>query len=232
MDNISAYFENISILTFAVVFFFGILVSFTPCVYPLIPIIAGVIGATKESSKLKNFFLSLCYVAGLALTFSVLGLVAGLTGRLFGQVQSSPVAHLIVGGIIIVFALSMMGVFPLPVFLLNRAGAGRVTKGGNFVSVFFMGAASGLIAAPCATPALGAVLAYVASTQNAFMGFLLLFTFASGLGLLLVIVGTFSGIIAAMPRSARWLAIVEKAIGILMIVIGCYFIFKAGTLSV
>ena len=223
---------NITFITFVVVFLGGVMTSFTPCAYPLIPIIAGVVGSSREQSKLRNFILSLCYVLGMAITFSILGIVAALTGRFFGQVQSSPVAHLIVGSVIIIFALSLLNVIHLPVFLLNRMGAGKAIKGGRLFPAFFMGITSGLIAAPCATAVLGAVLAYAASTQNAILGFSLLFTFAIGLGTLLIVVGTFTGVLAGLSGVSKWMKIVEKIMAFAMIALGCYFIFKAGALSV
>lgn len=139
---------------------------------------------------------------------------------------------MVVGGVIIIFALSLLDVIHLPIFLLNRMGSGKAVKGGAMFPAFFMGITSGLIAAPCATAVLGAVLAYAASTQNAILGFSLLFTFAIGLGTLLIIIGTFTGVLAAMPRSSGWMKIVEKAMAFAMIALGCYFIFKAGVLSV
>ena len=130
MENIQDYLVDISLMTYIIVLAAGILTSFTPCIYQLIPILTGVIGASKERSKLKNFYLSITYVAGMAVTFSGLGITAALTGRLFGQIQTSYVAHLIVGNILIFFALALLNIISLPVFLLNRIGAGKVIKGG------------------------------------------------------------------------------------------------------
>lgn len=233
MENITFYLENISIITFLVVFIGGVATSFTPCVYPLIPVVIGVIGATKESSKTRNLMLSLSYVLGMALTFSVLGMIAALSGKFFGQIQSNPVAHLIVGNFMILFGLAMVGVIPLPVFLLNRVGVGKVTKRGNALSVFFMGVVSGFVAAPCTVAVLGALLAFVATTQNVVMGFSLLFVFAIGLGTLLVIVGTFTGILTAMSgANKKWMTVLEKVFAFGMILLGEYFIFRAGYLSI
>ncbi len=232
MENIAVYLDNITIITFIVVFAGGVITSFTPCVYPLIPIIIGVIGSSREQSKARNFLLSLFYVLGMAVTFSVLGILAALTGRLFGQIQANPMAHVAVGGIIIIFALALLDVIHLPVFLINRIGAGKVTSGGRVISVFFMGIASGLVAAPCTTAIIGALLAYVASTQNVLLGFSLLFVFAVGLGAILIIVGTFTGILAALPKSGRLMNSIQKVMAFTMIALGCYFIFRGGVLSV
>lgn len=155
-----------------------------------------------------------------------------MTGRLFGQVQSSALAHIIVGGIIILFGLALLNVIPLPTFLLSRAGAGKVRKGGKIFPAFLMGVASGFVAAPCTVAVLGALLAYVATTQNIVFGFTLLFTFAIGLGTLLTLIGTFTGILASLPKLERWMRIIQRALAFAMIILGGYFIFKAGLLSI
>ena len=213
------------------VFVAGVATSFTPCVYPLIPMIMGIIGASQEKSRLRNFVLSLSYCLGLALTFSLLGLIAALSGSLFGRLQTSPVAHLIVGAVIILFGLSLLDVIRLPTFLLNRIGMGRINKSASLLGVFVMGAVSGLVAAPCTVAVLGAVLTYVATTRNAFVGFSLLFTFAAGLSTLLIIAGTFSGILSGLTRSGKWTLVIQKALAWALIFLGEYFIFKAGSLS-
>ncbi len=232
MENISYYLTNISVLTYIIIFIGGVATSFTPCVYPLIPIIIGVIGATKQKSKLKNFIMALSYCTGMAITFSALGVFAALTGKLFGQLQSSPLAHLIVGNVIILFGLAQFDIVRLPTFLLNRAGAGKVIKGTTPPAAFLMGLASGFIAAPCTAAVLGALLTFVTTKQNIFLGFSLLFTFAMGLGTLLIIIGMFTGVLATIKKSEKIMRIAQNIIGFSMILLGEYFIFKAGMLSI
>ena len=217
-------------MNYFTVFLAGVATSFTPCVYPLIPIIVGVIGSTKENSPRRNFTLSFTYILGVALTFSSLGLVAALTGKVFGQIQTNPVAHLIVGCVIILFALALLDIITLPTFFLSRIGAGKVNRGGSLASVFLMGVTSGFVVAPCTTAVLGTVLAYVASKQNLIFGFTLLFTFALGLGTLLVVIGTFTGVLKILPKSDKWMGVVQKGIAWAMIALGGYFIFKAWSL--
>lgn len=231
MTNVPDYLTNISFATYLVVYLGGLATSITPCVYPLIPIIAGTIGSSQEKSRLKSFVLSLLYVLGMACTFSILGVLAAMTGKIFGQIQSSPLAHLIVGNVIILFGLALLDVIPMPVFLLSRAGAGKVMKGGSNLSVFFMGAISGLIAAPCTAAVLGALLAYVASKQNVAIGFTLMFTFALGVGSFLVLIGTFTGILTGFKKSERLAQILQKIMALAMIIVGEYFVFKAGMLN-
>jgi len=218
-------------MTYIVVFLGGVAASFTPCVYPLVPIIIGVIGSQQEKSKKRNFVLSFSYVLGIAVTFSILGTIAAATGKMFGQMQTSPIAHLIVGNIIILFGLALLDVIHLPTFLLTRVGAGKIIKGKSIFPVFLMGAASGLISAPCTAAVLGALLAFVASTQNIALGFSLLFVFAIGLGTLLVIIGTFTGAVMALRKLDKWMHIFQKIIAFGMIALGEYFIYRAGILS-
>ena len=232
MENLSSYFTDISIVTYLVVFLGGVAASFTPCVYPLIPIIIGVIGASGETSRVRGFILSLSYVFGIAITFSILGVFAAATGKLFGELQSSPVGHLIVGNIMILFGLVLLDVIHMPTFLLSKLGAGKVRKGGSIYSVIFMGIASGFVAAPCTAAVLGVLLTFVATTQSIALGFSLLFVFAIGLGTLLIIVGTFTGIVVNMKFLNRWMPVMQKVIAFGMILLGEYYIFRAGFLSI
>lgn len=203
----------------------GVLVSFSPCVYPLLPITIGFIGASSQKDKWHSFLLSLIYVLGMAITYSILGLFAGLTGKLFGQISSSPISFFVIGNICIVFGLSMLGVFEmhLPNFFLNRSRNPK-TK----LSVFVLGLTSGLIVGPCTAPVLGGILVYVATKQNIFYSILLLFSFAYGMGFLLILAGTFSGLLANLPKSGKWMYTLEKFGGILLILAGEYFLVNMG----
>lgn len=204
----------------------GVLVSFSPCVYPLLPITIGYIGSSSQKDKFHAFLLSLIYVLGMAMTYSILGVFASLTGKIFGQISSHPASYFIIGNICIVFGLSMLGLFELhmPEFFLNKMMKKRKSK----LSVFLLGVTSGLIVGPCTAPVLGATLVYVATKQNLFYGVFLLFSFAYGMGALLILAGTFSGILVNLPKSGRWMYTVEKIGGILLILAGEYFLILMG----
>jgi thiol:disulfide interchange protein DsbD len=208
---------------FFVAFLGGVAMSFTPCVYPLIPVSVGYIGASASGSKIKGLFLSLSYVTGMALTYSLLGLAAVLTGTIFGRISSHPLAYLAAGLLIILFGLSMLDVFTLslPIF---KAPA---LKQKNYLGAFLLGLGSGLLVSPCLTPALGAILTYLATKKNLFYGALLLFSFAYGLGLIVILAGTFSGLLAGLPKSGKWMIYVKKACALVLIFAGVYFIFIA-----
>ena len=205
----------------------GLLTSFTPCVYPIIPILVGYVGAKSEKSKRRGFILSLLFVLGLSITYSILGAVASLTGTMFGQIQSSPWAYLIIGNIILLLGLSMLDVYQirLPQFLQGR-GLKQSKKG--FLGSLSLGFASGFIAAPCTVPVSGVLLAYVASQQNIAFGVLLLFVFSLGMGTLLIIAGTFTGILSALPKSGKWMVIIKKGLGWLILITAEYFLIQAG----
>jgi thiol:disulfide interchange protein DsbD len=206
---------------FVLVFLGGITLSFTPCVYPLIPVTASYIGITAGGSKLKGLALSLLYVTGIAITYACLGLVASLTGKLFGMVSVHPVTRIAVGVIFVLFGLSMFKVFavyfPQAVPLRNRGHKGYFT-------ILLLGLTSGLIASPCVAPALGAILVFIAGTRNLVYGITLLLAFAYGLGLSLILVGTFSTMILHLPRSGRWMMLVERVSASVLVAFGVYFI--------
>ena len=209
-------------LDYLLAFFGGVLISLTPCVYPLIPITVGYIGVNSASSKLKGLFLSLFYVTGMALTFATLGLIASLTGKIFGSISSHPITYITVGVIILIFGLSMLDVFTF--FLPNFIRLPKFKKG-DYFSIFILGLVSGLVVGPCLTPALGAILAYLATKQNIFYGATLLFTFAYGMGLIFILMGTFSGVFLGIPKLNKWMGYIKKFVGVLIILMGIYFIF-------
>jgi len=206
---------------YAIAFFAGILISFTPCVYPLIPVSAAYIGARGNGSKLKGLALSLTYVFGIAVTYSALGLSASLTGKLFGTISSHPLTYIIVGLIIIASGLFMLDVFTIS--LPNLVTLPRLKKK-NYVSAFFLGLASWLLVGPCTTPALGAILAYLAAKKNIIYGATLLFSFAFGMGFILILAGTFSSLFLSFPKSGKWMVYVKKACALILLGMGVYFV--------
>ena len=203
----------------------GVLTSFTPCLYPVIPILLTHIGASCAGSRMKGFLSSIFFVIGLAITYSALGVIASLTGQMFGEVQSSPWAYLAIANIILLLGLSMLDVYTirLPQFLLPK---GRQKKG--LLGTLLLGFASGFIAAPCTTPVLGVLLVYVGSKQNIIFGFSLLFVFSLGMGTLLIIIGTFTGLLTSLPKSGKWMVQIRRAMGWGMIILAEYFLIQAG----
>lgn len=224
--NIEQLIQQNPALAFIAVFLAGVAVSFTPCVYPVIPFTLGYIGARSVGQRWRGFFLSLVYVLGMAITYAVLGAVASLSGKLFGGVGSSPVTYIVIANISLLLGLSMLGVFELP--QISFTGSSHPGKKKGIFGVFMVGVFSGLIVGPCTAPVLASVLVYVGTKQNILYGFSLLFVFGYGVGFLLILLGTFAGLLSSLPKSGRWLETVKKAFGWLLILAAEYFLIKAG----
>ena len=217
------------ILALGALFAAGVLTSLTPCVYPMIPITVSVIAgpAQKNQSRRGTIGLTLTYATGLAMLYALLGLVAGLSGTLFGSVSASPWALFMIGNLLLLFALAMLDVLPVPVPRRLLAWAAE-QKGGSYGAVFLLGAASGVVTAPCGAPAFAVVLTWVAATQAGLMGFVYLFVFSIGMMALVIAVGLFSGTIAVLPRSGKWLVWVKRFAAVLMIGMAEYFFIRTG----
>lgn len=209
-------------------FLAGIAVSFSPCVYPLVPVTLSFIGVRAGSSRVKGLLLSLVYVLGLAITYSILGLFASLTGRLFGAVASHPISFLIIGNACIIAGLSFLDVININFMGIRLVN--KIKRTGGYFPSFLLGLASGLVAGPCTAPVLGAILLIVASKQNILYGASLLFVFAYGMGFLLILTGTFGVVFLNLLKTEIWLTRIKKFSGFLLLGIGEYFIIQAGRL--
>ncbi len=179
----------------------GVVVSFSPCVYPLLPITLAFIGVEAGLSRLKGFLLSLVYVFGLAITYSALGLVAALSGSLFGRISTHPLSYFVIANACIIWGLSFLDVININFFGLSLQN--KIKTRGGFFSAFLLGLVSGLAVGPCVAPALGTILVYAASKQNIIYGASLLFVFAYGMGFLLILAGTFSAASFSLRSGAR-----------------------------
>ncbi len=201
------------LLTFLLIFVTGIGASFTPCVYPIIPITVAVFGAKEAQSTAEAFLLSLVFVFGMAVTYTVLGVSAALAGGLFGAALQSFWLILAFAVLFVGLGLSMLGLFEmrLPTGLQTRlASAGRT----GFAGAFAMGLACGIIAAPCVGPILSGALLYIAERQDPLLGSALMATFAFGMGLLFLVLGTFSSLIHRLPSSGAWMEVVKAVFAI------------------
>ena len=217
-------------LAFPLLFGAGLATSLTPCVYPMIPITAGILGGAGSAgvSRGRAVRRSLTYALGLALVYSALGLVAGLTGTLFGTVSSSPWALLLMGNLLLVFGLALLDVFTVnaPARLSGWAAG---LAGGSYRGAFLLGATSGLVAAPCTAPAFAAVLTFVAATGSGWRGFAYLLVFSLGLTTLLVAVGISSAALAALPKAGAWTQWIRRAAGVLLLVMAEYYFVRTGS---
>jgi len=196
--------------------------NLTPCVYPLIPITVSYFGGRNSSGRGALFAHGACYVGGLAITNSALGVAAALTGGLMGALLQNPLVLGAVAVILVGFAASMFGLWELRMpYWLTQAAA--KSHAGYFGSVF-MGITLGVVAAPCIGPFVLGLLTWVASLGNPMMGFLVFFTLSLGLGLPLFILGIFSGQLEKLPRSGTWMLWVRRLMGWVLVGMAAYFI--------
>ena len=216
------------LLALALLFGAGVLTSLTPCIYPMIPITVGIISGTAgdESPRWRTVGLTTAYVLGLALLYAVAGLVAGLSGQLFGTIAASVWARLLMAGLLGLFGLAMLDVVPVAAPRRLVAWAGSL-GGGSYPAVFLLGATSGLVAAPCGAPAFAAVLTWVSTTGSAWLGFLYLFVFSLGMTALLFVAGVSAGAAGRLPPAGSWTGWVKKIAGVLILGMSLYYVYLA-----
>ena len=205
------------------VFVLGLLLSLTPCIYPMVPITVGILQTHKSNSVWYSFLLSSIYTAGIATTFALLGLMAAFTGQMIGQFLANPFVIIGIIGVLTYLAGSMFGWYEMytPRFLANNKVS---VKGGSYLSIFLFGAASGCVASPCISPGLILLLTIVSTLGNTFLGFVLLFVFGVGLSMPLLIIGTFSSSLQVLPNAGMWMVEVKKFFGFLLLGMNFYFL--------
>jgi len=202
------------------VFFAGLALNLTPCVFPLIPITIGFFTQQTKDRKGSTFPLALAYVLGIALTYSVLGVLAALSGAIFGSALQSPWVVGLIVVVLLLLATSMFGLWELRVpTWAQKASGGRTGVFGALI----MGLVMGFIAAPCIGPFVVGLLTYVGQRGDPIIGFVLFFTLAAGLGLPYLILGTFTGAINKLPASGMWMIGVRRVFGVILIAMAAYF---------
>lgn len=213
-----------SLLVFGLIFFLGFLTSLTPCVYPVIPIVMGYIGTRSGNKKLKGLYLSIFFVLGLAIVYSVLGVVAAMSGSMMGATFQKPAVVIAISAIFVIMGLSLAGLFeiPIPSSISSKAQSGGGKS--EVIGALIVGGVSGIIAAPCVGPVLLALLSWISQTKDIFLGFLLTFIFSLGMGIIFLIVGTFSGVVTAMPKGGKWMDYIKYFFAILLIAGGIYIV--------
>ncbi len=235
-DQLSAHIEGASMPVALGIFFLGgVLASLTPCVYPMIPIVIAYMGGAETAAvasgadaagrRRRVVMRAVAYVLGMSVVYTILGIVAAMLGKTFGAMTQTFWAYAVVALVLIVFGLGLFGLFEIrvPSFIMNRVGTGpRQGLGGALV----MGATSGIVAAPCAAPIVFPLLALVGQGGAVLFGTLGMFVFSLGLGLLFLLLGIFSGMAASMPRPGPWMVTLKKVVGVLMIVLGVFFLYK------
>ncbi|CAB1057354.1 Cytochrome c-type biogenesis protein DsbD, protein-disulfide reductase (EC [Olavius sp. associated proteobacterium Delta 1] len=200
----------------------GIALNLTPCVYPLIPITVSYFGGRTGESQRKLLIHGVCYIGGLSVTNSLLGVTAALTGGLMGAMLQSPIVLGTVAAIMVFFASSLLGFWELRLpYGLTQAASKSYS--GYFGSLF-MGITLGVVAAPCIGPFVLGLLTWVAGMGNPWLGFLIFFTLSIGLGLPLFFLAMFSGKLDKLPRSGEWMVWIRKLMGWVLMGMAAYFI--------
>lgn len=217
--------SNSLILSFLLVFLAGFLTSFTPCIFPMIPITLSILGhGADKRTRSKNFLLSLSYVHGIALTYATLGLIAASGGFLFGSLLGNPYILSFICIVMLFMSLSMFGLFEiqLPSFFRNKFTNKKTDT--NYTGAFISGLFAGLVASPCVGPILVTLLTYVSTQKNLLLGFFLLFTYAMGLGLIFLFLGLSNEFLKFLPRSGGWMNNVKYFFAFLMLASFYYYL--------
>lgn len=205
------------------IFLLGILMSFTPCIYPMIPITIGILQSSAQNSVIRSILAALFYTVGIAATFAVLGLLAATGGAQFGHLLSEPLVILLLVIFLAYFGFAMLGLYELRLPSFMQRGPDGV-KSNSLGSVFIFGILSGTVASPCLSPGLVLLLSIAATIGSKFIGFLYLFTFGVGLCVPLLIIGFFSNSMSLLPRAGMWMVEVKRIFGVLLIAMCFYYL--------
>jgi thiol:disulfide interchange protein DsbD len=209
--------------TFITIFFIGLALNLTPCVYPMLTVTVSIFGNQTDTNTLRVFSKALVYVLGIASMYSVLGVLAALSGGLFGSALQSPWVLFGIGALLFGLALSSFGLYEitLPYWLTKRLGG---TQSTGFIGVYISGLVVGVFAAPCIGPPVIALLAFVGTKGDVFFGFWSFFILSLGLGLPYLILGTFSGLLNKLPRSGVWMIWVKQLFGVVLVGVALFYI--------
>jgi thiol:disulfide interchange protein DsbD len=231
-DTLSQMLSGDNLLWTLVIFFgLGVGLALTPCVFPMYPILSGIIvGQGEKLSTGKAFTLSMVYVQGMAITYSLLGLVVASAGMKYQAALQHPAVLIVLAVLFFVLSLSMFGLYDLKLpsrwqEKMNRFSNNQ--KGGNIAGVFIMGIISGLVASPCTTAPLSGALVYVAQTGDLMQGFLALYVLSMGMGLPLLIIGSSGG--KLLPRAGAWMDVIKTVFGFLLIAVSIVMLGRIWT---
>jgi len=234
-SNITSQFGS-PLTALPLIFLAGVLTSLNPCIYPMIPITAAIVGGQTvgdtKPPRWRTVLLTFAYVGGLAAVYSTLGVIAGVTGTLFGTISTNPWLYFAMANVLVIAALAMLDVIPvrLPAALTQRAATAGTA--GRASGAFIMGAMSGLVAAPCGAPVMAAILTWVGSQGSPALGFVYLLVFSLGMCTLLVVVGLSSGALSRLPRAGDWMIWIKRLFAVLMLAVAEYYLIEMGKLLI
>jgi len=219
-----------------VAFFFGagLLLALTPCVFPMIPILSGIIvGRGHHITKMHGFLLSLAYVLGMALTYAAVGVAAGLSGSLLSTALQTPLVLGSFAAVFVLLSLSMFGFYELqlPSALQSKlSGTSNKLHGGHLSGVFVMGALSAIIVSPCVAAPMAGALLYISQTHDAVLGGMALFAMALGMGVPLLLIGASAG--ALLPKAGAWMEGIKNIFGVMMLAVAIWLVSSLLPLTV
>lgn len=235
-SGISTQLSDSPIIAVMLLFAAGVLTSLTPCIYPMIPITAAIVGGQSADGsaapRSRTILLTFAYVIGLAVVYATLGVIAGMSGTIFGTVSTNPWLYFVMANVLVLAALSMLDVIPVRIPSSLMARASSAGTAGRVSGALIMGAVSGLVAAPCSAPVMAAVLTWVTRTQRPVLGFVYLLSFSLGMCALLVAVGLFSGTLARLPKAGSWMVWVKRAFALIMLGVAEYYLVQMGQLLI
>jgi thiol:disulfide interchange protein DsbD len=235
-SGISTQLSSSPVLAVGLLFLAGVLTSLTPCIYPMIPITAAIVGGQSADGsaapRARIALLTFAYVFGLAFVYATLGVIAGISGTIFGTVSTNPWLYFVMANVLVIAALSLLDVIPIRIPASLMARASTAGTAGRISGALIMGAVSGLVAAPCSAPVMAAVLTWVTTTQRAVLGFVYLLSFSLGMCALLVAVGLFSGTLARLPRAGVWMVWVKRGFALIMLGVAEYYLVQMGQLII
>ncbi|KXW55747.1 protein-disulfide reductase DsbD [Ferrovum sp. PN-J185] len=226
-NDFAAFLGSASFTWMLLSFFaFGLLLSLTPCVFPMVPILSGIIaGQGSDITKLRAFWLSITYVLGMSVTYAIAGVIAGLTGTLVSNSLQTPPVEIAIAIIFILLALSMFDVYQLQIPASWQTKLNHQSNrlpGGKYLAVAIMGLISALVVGPCVAAPLAGGLIYIAQTKNWLIGGSALFVMSLGMGAPLVLIGTSAG--AFLPRAGQWMNWVKRFFGVLLIAVAVWMV--------
>jgi thiol:disulfide interchange protein DsbD len=230
--NFSAQLSSRPLLGLSIAFGGGMLASLSPCLYPMIPVTLSIVAGNRAGHRWHRVGLVLIYVAGLATAYSVLGLIAGLTGTIFGAIGTNPWLYFGMANVMILAAAMMADVIPVPIPVSLQQRAASLGTGGRAGGAFVMGSVSGLVAAPCGAPVLAAILTWVTRTGSAALGSLYLLAFSLGMCTLLLALAILTDAALSLPRPGAWMTGIKRLGAIVLLGVAEYYLISMGQLIV
>jgi len=233
-EELQQFFDSSPVLFFATIFAVGVITSLTPCVLPMVPITVSIVTGSKQAvagqskfrSTLSGLTSSMIYVLGISLTYALLGILVARIGFEVRSILQSWAVQAGLGALFVVLGLSMTGIFSLPIPGWGRATSDAIVHRHqakrSLLTIFALGLISGVMASPCVTPVIGALLLWVANSGIWWLGFWALFAFGWGMGLLLIVLGVTGWVIS----SGKWMLTVKTILGLLLVLMGLWVVIQ------